>query len=421
MPSRLLRNSFALTVSVLLLVSPLTQAGSLFVPFSLDSTEVLPKGVRNLAVLAFTTEITDGQNGFGTVQPIGGGFNKAVTWGDLIKAEKAGYDRNSLQGYVQSKGYAMGDVVGRAVGVVDTRVTTTIPVLAYGVTDRLTLAAVIPILYSNTNVSTGWSANENFNQAISKFAADGKSYRITANQDKLMNVVTTDVATKNYAPLHNESRTDMGDITLAGKYRLIKDDDFALALVPKVILPTGRMADVDKLVDVASGSGVWGLGLSAVTSYEFNGQWMMLASVGYLNQLPTYMAKRVPIQTDSAATPDVDSSTYVKFGDIFTGQIGPKFKVTRLITLGSELGYQYKAPDIYSGDRYEAGRYGWMSIDTEQVMFSSQFGAIFSTVPLYMAKSFPVPFEASLSYANVFSGRNVNITELYSGAISLFF
>ncbi len=419
MQFRLLKNSFALVASSLFIFQ--AQAGSLFVPFTLDSTEVLPKGVRNLAIAGFTTQITDGQNGFGTVQPIGGGLNKSVTWGDLIRAQKSGYDRNSLQGYVESKGYSMGDVVGRSSGAVDTRVTATIPVVAYGVSDNFTVAAVVPILYSNVNVTTGWAANDDFNQAIAKFAADGKNYRIASNQQKLMNVVTTDVDAKNYAPLRNESRTDLGDITLAGKYRIMKNDDFALALVPRLVLPTGRVADVDKLVDVASGSGIWDIGISAVSSYEFNGKWAMLASVGYLNQLPTYMARRVPIQTDSAATPDVDSSTYVKLGDIFTGQIGPKFRASRLITLGSELGYQYKAPDLYSGDRYDGARYGWMSTNTEQVMFSGQLGASFSTVPLYLAKSFPVPFEASLSYANVFSGRNVNITELYSGALSLFF
>jgi hypothetical protein len=294
-------------------------------------------------------------------------------------------------------------------------------VLAFGITDNFTLAAVVPILYSNTNVATGWTADQSFGQALAKFAADGKNYRITANQDKLMNVVTTDVAAKSYSPLQNESRTDVGDVTLAGKYRVVKNDDFAMAIVPKLILPTGRKADVDKLIDVASGSGVWEVGVSAISAYEFNGKWSLVSSVGYVNQLPAYMAKRVPIQTDSVATPDVDSSTYVKLGDIFSGQIGPKFKVSRLFTLGGELGYQYKAPDLYSGDRYEAARYSWMSTNTEQVMFSSQVGLHFSTVPLYMAKTFEVPLELGISYANVFSGRNVNLTELYSGVISLFF
>ena len=145
-----------LLLATLILQSPLAHSASLFAPFTLDSAETLPHGVRNFAVAGFTTDITDGQNGWGTVQPIGGGFNKNITWSDLIRAQKAGYERDSLQGYVQSKNYGMNDVVGRSAGVVDTRVTATVPVLAYGITDNFTLAAVVPILYSNTNVSTGW-------------------------------------------------------------------------------------------------------------------------------------------------------------------------------------------------------------------------------------------------------------------------
>ena len=144
----------------------------------MDSTEVLPKGVRNLAIATFSTDISDSKNGWGSNTSVGDGFNKTVVWGDLVNSQKAGYQRDSLQGYVQSKGYKMTDAVGTSLGVVDIRVTAVVPILAYGVSDKWTVAAVIPVLYSNLNVSTGWIANQNFNQAIAKFAADGKNYRI---------------------------------------------------------------------------------------------------------------------------------------------------------------------------------------------------------------------------------------------------
>ena len=411
------RNSFL----ALLLASSIAQSATLFAPFSMDSTEVLPKGIRNLTVATFTTGISDAKNGWSNDKPVGDAFNKAVTWGDLVNAQKAGYDRNSLQGYLQSKGYAMSDVVGSGTGVVDIRVTATVPVLAYGITENLTLAAVVPILYSNLNVSTGWNANQDFNQAIAKFAADGKNYRILQNQQKLMNVIASDVASKGYAPLENETRTGLGDVTLAGKYRAIKTDNYALAIVPKVVLPTGQTADVNKLIDVAPGSGVWNLGISAIQSYQFDGQLSIVQSIGYTRQLPLYRAKRIPFDPTMTSSPDVDESTRVQLGDVYSGQVGPKYKITPLFTIGGALAYQYKAPDVYSGDQFESGRYDWMSINTEQVMFSGQVGLNFSTISLYKAHTFAVPLEMNLSYANVFSGRNVNTTELYSAALSLFF
>lgn len=398
-----------------------TQAASLFAPFSMDSTETLPKGIRNVTIASFTTNISDAKNGWSNDVAVGGPFNKAVTWGDLINAQKAGYDRDSLQGYVQSKGYNMSDVVGSALGEVDIRVTATVPVIAYGVTENFTLAVVVPILYSNLNVSTGWAANENFNLAIAQFAADGKNNRILQNQQKLMDVVASDIASKGYAPLVNETRTGLGDITLAGKYRVVKTDNYALAIVPKVILPTGATADVNKLIDVAPGAGAWDLGVSAIQSYQVDGRFSVVQSIGFTKQLPMYRAKRIPFDPTMTSSPDVDDSTRIELGDIYSGQIGPKYKITQLFTFGGALAYQYKTADIYSGDRFEASHYSWMSINTEQVMFSGQLGVSFSTIPLYKSHSFAVPLEMSVGYANVFSGRNVHTTELYSAALSLFF
>ena len=210
-------------------------------------------------------------------------------------------------------------------------------------------------------------------------------------------------------------------MTFAAKYRAIKTDNYALAIVPKVILPTGETADVNKLIDVAPGAGVWDLGLSVVQSYQFDGRFSLVQSVGYTTQLATYRAKRIPFDAIITTTPDVDDSTRVQLGDMYGGQIGPKYKVTELFTVGGALALQYKAPDVYTGSKFDSSHYDLMSMNTEQVMFSGQLGINFSTVPLYMKKTFEVPLEATLGYANVFSGRNVNTTELYSAALSMFF
>lgn len=405
----------------LVLLSSAAQAAGLFAPFTMDSTETLPKGIRNLSVLSFTTQITDAKNGWSNDKPVGDGLNETVHWSDLVTSQKAGYQRNSLQGYVQSKGHKMDESVGNTVGAVDIRVTAVVPVIAYGITDNFTLAVIVPILYSNLNVSTGWSANDNFNQAIAKFAGDGKNYRILQNRKQLENVVSTDIGSKGYAPLQNESRTGMGDMTFAAKYRIIKMDNYAVAIVPKLVLPTGETADVNKLIDVAPGAGVWDLGVSVVQSYQFNGRLSLVQSVGYQTQFTTYLAKRIPFDAIVTTSPDVDDSTKIQLGDMYGGQVGPKYKITELLTVGGAMALQYKAPDVYSGSRFESSRYDLMSMNTEQVMFSGQLGVNFSTVPLYMKHAFEIPIEATLGYANVFSGRNVNTTELYSAALSMFF
>jgi Putative MetA-pathway of phenol degradation len=404
---------FSLTVAMTLLTASQAFAGGLFAPFALDSAQVMPKGVRSIRLGGFTTEITDKYDGGGTIVPLADSFNKQITWKELIDSTPGGFERGQFKGGLESMGVDLNSVVGDARGVVDTRLTTTLPIAAYGVTQKLTVAVAVPIIYSNLNVDTGWAANEQFQQTVNMMANEKGFYnKVLSYEDQLQNVVNTKIANLGYKPLVNDRHTDVGDVTLAAKYQVFSRPKFAVAISPRVVAPTGRTADVDKVVDVAGGDGQWDLGLSAAADYIPNGNFTLTGALGYTYQVASTRAKRLPVSEDDTLSADKDERTHEKLGDLMGASLGGRFRLHKLVTFGTGYGFQYKLKDSYSGGQYAAERYDILEDDTEQHMHSGTVGLTFSTIPLFRAKQFALPLDASVAFTRVFGGRNVGHLDL---------
>lgn len=412
----------SLTLAATLLTASQAFAGGLFVPFALDSAQVLPKGVRNVRIGGFTTEIQDKYSSGGNIVPLADSFNKQVTWKELIDSTPEGFERGQFKGGLESMGVDLDSNVGDARGVVDTRLTTTLPVAAYGVTDKLTIALAVPIIYSNLNVDTGWTANAPFQATVNAMSNEKGFYnKVLSYESALQNVVQTKIANLGYKPLENDKHTDVGDIVLGAKYQVVSGQRFAVAISPRVVAPTGRTPDVDKVVDIAGGDGQWDLGLSASADYIPNSDFTFTGAIGYTYQVASTKVKRLPVGFNDSLSNDKDPNTREKIGDIMGSSIGARYRVHPLVSLGSAYALQYKMKDSYSGSAYAAERYGYLEKDSEQAMQSGIIGVTFTTIPLFRAQKFALPLEASIAFSRVFAGRNVGDLDLTSLELVSFF
>ena len=408
-----------IVITVLSLQPSLGWAG-LMNPLGVDSAQVLPKGVRNVRISTFSTQVSQKFTNGGGKEQLSTGFEKKVTWNTLTEG-LSGDDGVALKGYLKGKGIDTDQEIGQTHGGVNTRLTGTVPIIGYGLTDRLTMAVAVPILYSNVNVDTGWESNGNMQSLINTASGEGIYNKIATNQSKLNNVVAAKIQSQGYKPLANETKTEMGDITLAAKYQALKQDRLIVAVQPRIVFPTGSTPDVDKVVDVASGSGHFSAGVTGIADFNVRPQLVTTLSAGYLMQLPHQAAKRIPQKGDETSSPDVDMDVRHKEGDIYSGAAGARYTMKRLYTASTGYAFQYREPDKYTGSKYSPVRYSYLEKDTEQTMHTANLGLTFSTVPLYLTKQFAVPLEASLGYSKVLAGRNVGDIELYTFEFSMFF
>lgn len=405
---------FALIVLAIAALASKAKASGLLAPIALDSAQVMPKGVRSVRLAGFTFQTDDKYNGNGSIVSLANEINRPVSLRQLADAQPKGFERGQFKGGLESLGLDLDSVVGTTNGAVDTRVTTTLPIFVWGVSQKLTLAMAIPVVYSNMNVATGWTANGNMQKVVDTAVAKGLGSKVIAKEQALQNVVQTKIEMLGYKPLVSETHTDLGDINLVAKYQLLKGDQYAVAVAPRVVLPTGRVADSDKVIDIAGGDGQWDLGLGLAGDYFVTSKLSLTASTGYTYQINSFKRKRIPLNWDESLSSDIDESTREKFGNILTTGLGVRWQVHPVVTLGAGYSYQTKEGDTYSGSKYEQSRYDILAKDTVQTLQAAQAVLSLSTVDLFLKKKFVAPLEVNLGFTGIVAAQNVPLANLTS-------
>ena len=394
-------------IALISLTASQALAGGIFTPISADSAAVLPKGVRNVRIGGFTTEVTDKFDGYGSIVPTANSFNKAISYDKLISSRPDLSEQAQLRGGLQAEGVNLSDTAGNAEGLVNARITTSVPVIAYGLTEKITLGIGLPIMYSSTHVDTGWAANANFNATLQRLQTLGFEGRILGLKNDLYNVVATQVAAYGYKPMADEQHNDMGDATLGAKMQVMTSPKADVAVSMKAVLPTGRTPDVDKVVDIAPGDGHFSTGVGVVADFKVANKIVITPSASYLYQFAAHQTARIPRTSDESISPDKDFDTKVKKGDIMGTALTGRYQFIETMNVGLGYSFQYKNPDEYQGSAYDSQRYSYLSQDTFQYMHSMLLSFTASTIPLFKKHQFAVPLDATIAFAHVLEGRNV--------------
>jgi hypothetical protein len=395
--------------------------GGLFAPISMDSAAVMPKGVRNLRLAGFTTQVTDKYTGTGSIVPSANSFNKGITWNELINTRSDAFDRGQLKGGLQAEGTNLQAVVGDTQGLVNARVSSMIPVFAYGLTDKITVGVGLPIVYSTTHVDYGWVSNAYFQNELNRLQSLGYEPKILSFKSLLANVVQSKFDALGYQTLRDEQHTDIGDLNLGVKEQVYKNDWVAVALAQKLVVPTGRTPDVDKVVDLAPGDGHFGTGVSAVADFRASKWLTVTPSAGYFYQFETTTAARIPRSGAETISADTDFTTRIKRGDIMSSALALKMPVNDVFTPAVAYSLQYKNQDSIQGSTYSPERYQLLEVDTWQNMQSLQLALTASTISLFKKGQFALPLEGTAAWSHVLDGRNVSALDVAVFELAAYF
>jgi hypothetical protein len=411
-------------LSLLLLVGVLqavSYAGALKAPFILETAKTLPSGIRNIRYNNIQTTPTEKFDGSGTVVPLGDALNTDVTFLKLVEGKDTPTEQAILLGYLRAKGYDLDEIVGQTTGEVNVSASVSVPVFAYGINERWTLAIAVPIIQSKVSAQTGFVANSQLEDFAKQLQLEGKEQDARTLRDNTYNATQTKLTKWGYEEIRNEEKTEVGDIKLVSKYKLLDKTNYILSLKNEVTLPTGKATPSNKALDVPSGDGQFDLGMGVVVDYLATDRLVITADGGLIAQLPHTAEKRVPERSDSSLTPDIDSSTKVDLGDQFYSNLTFKYQLIEGLTAHAIYGFQYKERDDYSGDLYDNYRYAWLGQDSEQRMHSARIGIGYSTLPLFRAKKFAVPLEAKINHTRVIDGKNVTKDPLTSLEMVMYF
>lgn len=407
---------------LLIFLLPLASGGDIKPPFLMPTAKVLPKGVRNLIYKGVqsgaNSKYSDTRQNVSVAEPLFRNLN----FNNFLEGSIDAKDKATIQNIMKRTGLDLNDTFGESTGDVSVDAYAHVPIFAMGVTKKLTMALVIPVVKYHYNISYGVrQTNANNYQLVENAILEtGKWSGVEEFYEKLNTPIQTKLEDYNYAQPTSERGTKLGDIRLINRYQLVNNRLNRFAVLGELTLPTGEDQDINKIVDVPSGDDQFDVGAGFAYDYLINSKFTLATQLLYTVQFADTNPERIPIQEGSKASPDIDSDTSRDLGDIFLGQLGVLF-AHRGLNLGVAYGYQRKGRDQYEGSRFSRNRYGWLEDETEQEMHSVQGVIGYDTISLYRRKKFFLPIGVSLVHTRVMAGRNVVNDPLTMLDLSVYF
>jgi len=391
-------------------------------PFIFPTARVLPKGVRNLsykgAVIDANRKFDENGQNVSIAEP----FFQPLSFEKIMEGETDPAKRGLIEDTMNALGANTNDSFGQTTGQINVKVNAHVPVFAWGVTKRITVAAVVPIVNSSLNVDSGvLQENQALHaQMIADIKSKGASSKVVEFIEKMNQPIPEKLKEYGYDPLTNENKTKLGDIRLISKYQAMSNSKNRLTFTGAVNLPTGQDQRVNKVVDVISGDGQTDLAVGADYDFLLNERFTLSVGTLYTVQLADQNAERIPERVDSKLSPDVDPETERNLGDILMVAAATSFNYQGF---QAAAGYnlQVRQRDQYSGTLYEQGRYQWLGEETKQRMHSALAMIGYNTIHLFKQKKFPIPLGVSLTHVQVLGGENVVNDGLTALDMSIFF
>lgn len=401
-------------------------AADLKAPFELESSQVLPKGVRNPRYKNVFMSVEDRFSVAGPTEPLGYRLNKLVTWDDLVAAQKDDTMKANVRGVIKANQLESKNP-GWTTGTVNTYADVKVPVLAMGVTEKLTLAIAVPIMNIDVSVDKGFRADAGGREFVAALDKSGplKAYEAAG---KLNNAIDGKMRRLRYKPVESMNVSGVGDMKLVGKYNLFADDASSLTAKCDLTLPTGKGPDADRALDVPTGDGQYDVGVGAIVDHKFRRvpelRWNNYAT--YTMQVRDSLERRVPESShDMLASITQKERLDRDLGDQIA--LGTSLSYTVLpigMTFGSGYSFQFQDETTFMGTKFARKRYQWLSNDQPyrvQALHALTLTAGFSTVEWFKAKKFKVPLQANVGFSRPLAGRNVTKNDMLAGELVLFF
>ncbi|MGE0615522.1 MAG: hypothetical protein AB7P04_07765 [Bacteriovoracia bacterium] len=397
-------------------------AANLTAPVDLESSAVLPENVRSPQFKNVYMAPEEKFDGSGSVVPLGQPLNKTVSWQDIINAQTTDVDKNLVQGTLGAAGLSVNGSPGATTGQVNTAIDVMAPVLAWGITDRLTLAAAVPIYKVDINANTGFVRSSDGQRWVDSVCAS-EPLKCNEAANKLNDSVNQKLTSLGYEPIRSQSFTSLGDVKLVGKYLLMEEQGRqAVTIKPVLTLPTGRAPDVNKALDVPTGDGQADLGATVIWERAIGWPFRVTSFAGYNLQFSDRLSRRIPTSADDPLSADVEVVDRNLGDQLSIGSMLGYGSTTQGLSLHAGYTYQYQGGTSFGGARFSRARYDFLeSQNAYQDVHSLTIAAGFATIDWFKEKKFVYPFQARLVFSKPLYGHNVVTSAAWIADLVAFF
>lgn len=389
--------------------------------YAFEDSKVMPKGIRRLTLRVVNTDINQKTDATGSANELERPLAKDLTFKDILKGEKDPVKRQVTAGYLTYENFNTSDSVGSFTADLKGRLTVFAPIMTYGLTEKVTLAAAMPVFNMAMSVGMGFKTNSTGQAFLKSLNNPYNNQTASARDagDKINNAVArlnTKLVDNGYKPVDNWQANGLGDLQLLSKARVYDGTFVKSALTGGVVLPTGRTDDPDILIDKGFGDGQWDVFFGAAIDEPIADTGLTLNQYAkYTHQLPGQRTVRMVTAEESIEVPK--ERVRFKLGDKI--EAGTAVQMESDLGVGGGVGYNYYRK---FGDLYKAGASSsLLAKDSLEQSHQAELELVYSGVPAFRRKEIPVPFETKVSYKRQLASKNMAVTHFVQFDAGVFF
>jgi len=371
-----------------------------------DDAATLPKGLWRVRWAGAFTYVTDRFDSNGTSSSLGDDYSLTIGTSFLSALKPQVKELVKNLNAVQP---GLGDNLSIAeVNMeIETNIISNRFVVEYGVTDQLSLGAILPVATATTQVNANSRSTADFQTALAA-APDALKPALMAmaqatSLDAMNQSLRQDLGYD--SGLESWSGSGLGDLELGAKYNYLKTHPFQLSFKAGVRLPTGRTDDPNNLFDVAFGDGQYDIGFYNYADYHLLGNLYFSWEAGYTIQLPHTADYRVPVIQGVSITPVMARLDHNP-GDIVETGVEANYDPFRTIKTAVRYQFRQKFEDEFSGGNGVST--SALAENTDSQLHQAIFTIGYTNIPLVKAKEASLPIEFLVFYQWPFAGKNTS-------------
>lgn len=360
-------------------------------------------------VWSFLTSYQNSSSQFaanGQVESLGIKHARALTWGQLINAEKSPEAQAELKDYMKSQRRNETDIAATSTYRLERQDLGFGVDWAYGLTKRWMIGLQVPIFLRTTSVASSISmtptlargAGQNSQKSVLGLSANQMSAHVKELAQK-------ELSNSGYDSVPEQKQSwEWGDVSLLSQFYLAEGRNYRWSFQQMVRVPTSRNPSVTDFLQRQSDDGQLDLGLTSLLDYRIK-KWTLGLRTGYIAQLPDSAKMRVPDDGKLKKTP-VDPKVHRDLGDWVWASVDSDYRVGRRLGLELEHSYLNKSKDKYKGESLNGTGYASLGQDTNQELHQTRVGVLYDLVAPTSRRGVENKWVAAVNYAYPWIGRN---------------
>jgi hypothetical protein len=319
--------------------------------------------------------------------PLGRPFARALTWGQLMKANPK--NREEIQSYMTRRNLNEADYLAYQQYEVDRRETTLRLEWAYGFSRNWMFGFQLPVVHRQTVATSritiepkALAATEDGPAVLSSSPGDLRSVLNKTVQQELGQAGFEQVPQKS-------DSWDLGDLTLFNQVAILNRVDWTWSIQQVTRLPMARNPSLSNYLRTNTDDGQIDLGLSSMVDYRI-ARMVFGFRLGGVTQLPD----RLSMRSDAD---QIERNMKRNLGDWIWASVDSDYRISDSLSVNVEQSFLSKEGDRYEGD---TTKYLNLGKDTSQQLHQSRFSFFYRVNARSVIPQREKQLTASIGYAH---------------------